>query len=135
MTCAVVAPSLALAGPAQATVCAGQRSSAGPVSVTACVAKSLGKGTVSAKIEKSRSGARSLTVHWRYSVSNRGAHDKPVGWVPSNWAVSYATVRAATTYGTLKSGIGTDCVRLELYVESGGAKGRTVSNYTCQKSA
>ncbi|WP_147286089.1 hypothetical protein [Streptomyces corynorhini] len=134
VTCAVVAPSLALAAPAHATSCGGGASSAGPISVTACVAKSLGKGTVSVRIAKSRSGERKLRLHWRYSISDRGKGGKPAGWVAQNWAASDATVTKSSTDARLKSGIGTECVRLELYVVHGGKTGKTVSNYTCQKS-
>ncbi|WP_329066718.1 hypothetical protein [Streptomyces sp. NBC_01429] len=134
VTCAVVAPSLALAAPAHATSCGGGASSVGPISVTACVTKSLGKGTVSVRIAKSRDGERNLTVHWRYSISDRGKGGKPAGWVPQNWSISEATVSKSSTDGKLKGDIGAECLRLELFVVHGGKTGRTVSNYTCQKS-
>ncbi|MEV7426005.1 hypothetical protein [Streptomyces sp. NPDC091212] len=134
VTCAVIAPSLALAAPAHATSCGGGRSSAGPISVTACVAKSWGKGTVSTKIESSRQGSRKLVVHWRYSTSDRNKQGKPVGWVEQNWAATEFKAEKGTQNGTLKSGVSTDCIRLELYVAHGGKTGKTVSNYTCQKS-
>lgn len=128
------------ATPAHAKTCGSGKSTVGPVSARACL-YSLPQPDgwqTEWTLKNNADGLRTVTIWWRYAVSDRNEKTgRPIG----NWSWPHGSgwkkkktyaANPGTSGGQLGSGaLSAECLRVEIHIDHAGRSGNTVSAYSC----